>query len=87
MNGLIQNVLTPKQPAKISGLFSSMHLAIGLLVHLFTRNMYHEIENRTSWYRPKVISKVTKDKLEFWLNNISTFITGIHLHPEHWQLV
>ena len=47
-----------------------MHLAIGPLVRLFTRNMYHEIENRISWYEPKIISKETNDELEFWLNNI-----------------
>ena len=41
-NILMQNVLTPKQLAKITGQRSSMHLAIGPLVHLFTRKMYHE---------------------------------------------
>ena len=66
----MQNVLAPKQLAKITGQFSSMHLAIEPLVRLFTRNMYHEIENRVSWYAPKIISMETKDKLEFWLNNI-----------------
>ena len=50
-----------------------MHLAIGPLVRLFTRNMYQEIENRTSWYVPKIISNETKDKLEFWLNNINIY--------------
>ena len=66
----MQNVLTPKQPAKITRQLSSMHLTIGPLVRLFTRNMYHEIENRVSWYEPKIISKETNDELEFWLNNI-----------------
>ena len=65
----MQNVLTPKQLAKITGQLSSMYLAIGPLVRLFTRNMYHEIENRASWYEPKIISEETKDELEFWLNN------------------
>ena len=69
-NILRQNVLTPKQLAKITGKLSSMHLATGPLVQLFTRNMYHEIENRVSWYQPKITSKETKDKLEFWLNSI-----------------
>ena len=32
--------------------------------------MYHEIENRVSWYEHKIINKETKDELEFWLNNI-----------------
>ena len=58
-NILMQNVLIPKQLAKITGQLSSMHLAIGSLVHLFTRNMYHETENRVSWYEPKIISKET----------------------------
>ena len=72
-NILMQNVLTPKQLAKITGQLSSMQLAIGPLVRLFTRNMYHEIENRTSWYEPKIISKETKAELEFWLNNINIY--------------
>ena len=50
-----------------------MHLAIGPLVCLFTRNVYHEIENRTSWYEPKIISEETKDELEFWLNNMNIY--------------
>ena len=50
-----------------------MHLTKGPLVRLFTRNMYHEIENRTSWYEPKIISEETKDDLEFWLNNINIY--------------
>ena len=59
-NILMQNVLTPKQLAKITGQLSSMHLAIGPLVRLFKRKVYHEIENRVSWYEPKIISKETK---------------------------
>ena len=35
-----------------------MYLAIGLLVCLFTKNIYHEIENRTSLYESKIISCV-----------------------------
>ena len=69
-NILMQNVLTPKQLAKITGQLSFTHLAIGPLVRLFTRNMYHETENRVFWYEPKIISKETKDELEFWRNNI-----------------
>ena len=70
---LIQNVLTLKQVANITGQVSSMHLAIGPLVRLFMRNMYHEIENRTCWYEPKIVNKETKDELEFWLNNINIY--------------
>ena len=39
---------------------SSINLAIVSLVRLFTRNMYHEIENRASWYEPKMIIQKTK---------------------------
>ena len=49
-NILMQYASTPKQLAKITGRLSSMLLEIGSLVRLFTRNMYHEIENITSWY-------------------------------------
>ena len=38
-NILMPNVLTPKQLAKITGQLSSMHLAIGPLVRLFTGNL------------------------------------------------
>ena len=69
-NILMQNVLTPKKLAKITGQLSSMYLAIGPLMRLFTWNMYHEIENRFSWYEPTIISKETKVELELWLNNI-----------------
>ena len=39
----MQNVLTPKQLAKIARQLLSMHVAIEPLVHLFMRKMYHEI--------------------------------------------
>ena len=40
-NIFMQNILTPKKLAKLTGQLSSMCLAIGPLVRLFTRNMYH----------------------------------------------
>ena len=36
---LNQEFLTPKQLSKVAGQLSSMYLAIGSLVRLFTRNM------------------------------------------------
>ena len=44
-NILMQNVLTPKQLAKIARQLLSMQVAIEPLVHLFMRKMYHEIGN------------------------------------------
>ena len=93
---LMQNVLTPEQLAKITGQLSSMCLAIERLLRLFTRKMYHEIENRVSWYEPMIISKETKDELEFWLNNIYIYkrytfkpraLTTVVQHWQHWQLL
>ena len=48
-------------------------MAIGPLVRLFIRNMYHFIENRNSWCNPKVANKNVEDKLKFCRNN-----TNIH---------
>ena len=47
-----------------------MYLAIGPMMCLVMRKMYHGIENRTSWYELNIISRETKDELEFWLRHI-----------------
>ena len=62
-NILKQNFFAPTQLAKLAGQLSSMHLAIGILVRQFTRNIYHKIKNRASWYEPKIISKESKEEL------------------------
>ena len=72
-NGLIQNFLSPNQLAKITGQLSSLYLLIWYLVRLFTKNLYHEIESKTSWYEPKITGKETKEELEFWLNYINIY--------------
>ena len=70
---LNQDFLTAKQLSKVAGRLSSMHLAIGPLVPLFTRNMYHFIEKRISWYEQKIVSKNVKEELKFWRNNIKIY--------------
>ena len=50
-----------------------MHLAIGLLVRVFRRNMYDKIENRICWYESKIITIETKEELDFWLPNIHKY--------------
>ena len=45
---LNQEFLTPKQLPKVAEQRSFMHLPIGPLVRLFTRNMYHFTEKRIS---------------------------------------
>ena len=50
-----------------------MHLAVGPLVRLFTRHLYREIEQRTSWYVPVQLSREAISELAFWLDNIVYF--------------
>ena len=50
-----------------------MHLAVGPLVRLFTRHLYREIEQRTSWYVPVQLSREAISELTFWLDNIVYF--------------
>ena len=71
----IKNILekgcaTAKELSSIAGTLSSMHLAIGPLVRLFTRNIYHHIEKSPSWYNTVNLSRETTNDLTFWLNNI-----------------
>ena len=54
---LNQEFLNPKKLSKVAGELSSMHLPIGPLVRFFTRNMYHFIEKRISWYEQKIVKK------------------------------
>ena len=70
---LNQDFLTPKQLSKVAGQLSSMHLEIGPLVRLSTRNMYRFIEKRISWFEQKLISKNVKEELEFWRDNINIY--------------
>ena len=49
-----------------------MHLVIGHLLRLFTRT-FSDIEHRTSWYKPRIISEETKEGLELWVYNINIF--------------
>ena len=48
-------------------------MAIGPLVRLFTRSMYHFIVNRISWYEPKIVNQNVKEGLKFWRNNINIY--------------
>ena len=50
---LNQDFLTPKQLSKVAGQLSSMHLAIGPIVRLFTRNMYRFIKKKNFLVRTK----------------------------------
>ena len=46
---LNQEFLTPKHLSKVARQLSSIHLAIGPSIPLFTRKTFHFIENRVFW--------------------------------------
>ena len=53
-NVLNQTSVIPKHLVKRAGQPSSMHLALGLIVRLFLRKIYYDIESRFSWQEVKV---------------------------------
>ena len=48
-----------------------MHLALGPIVRLFSRSIYHDIESKFFWHETRSISKETEGELKFWLKNIN----------------
>ena len=70
---LDENACTPKQLARIAGTLSSMHLAIGKIIRLFTRKMYSQIEARRSWWDYEAPEEGTSRELRFWSRNIEKF--------------
>ena len=72
-SSLRQKLSSAKQISKIAGQVSSMYLAIGPLVRLFTRHMYRLIESRVSWFSPLILDDETLSELHFWNSNIDSF--------------
>ena len=70
-----------KQLSRIAGHLSSMHQCIGPIVRLFTRNIYSEIESRTSWHDPLNLKISTRDELCFWLENLKS-LNGYSIKPK-----
>ena len=48
-----------------------MHLAIGPMVRLFTRNIYRQVEARETWYNPITLTTESKSEFLFWEKNLS----------------
>ena len=61
-----------KQLSRVAGQLAAMHLALGPIVRLFTRNLYRMIETRESWYHPISLSDEALSELKFWLHNINS---------------
>ena len=69
---LSQTFCSAKQLSRVAGQLAAMHLALGPIVRLFTRNLYRMIETRESWYHPISLSDEALSELKFWLHNINS---------------
>ena len=68
---LAQTFCSAKQLSRVAGQLASMHLALGPIVRLLTRQLYKEIESQPSWHSPFQLPKEAADELNFWLENIT----------------
>ena len=59
--------------AKLAGFLQSLHLAVGPVIRLFTRQMYFAIATRTYWDEKFLVSEPLLDKLKFWRHNLNAF--------------
>ena len=82
---LNQEFLIPKQLLKVAGQISALQLAIGALVWLFARNMYHFIEKEFLGTNKKNNAKKLKKNLNFDVT-ILTFTMGIDLSLDREQV-
>ena len=76
-----EKLTNAKTLSKIAGQLSSMHLSLGPVVRLFTRNIYIDIESKSTWYEKFDISDGCKSDLIFWLQNID-LRNGYSLKPK-----
>ena len=59
--------------AKLAGFLQSLHLAVGPVIRLFTRQMYFAIATRTYWDEKFLVSEPLQDELKFWRHNLYAF--------------
>ena len=55
--------------AKLAGFLQSLHLAVGPVIRLFTRQMYFAIATRTYQDEKFLVSEPLQDELKFWRHN------------------
>ena len=79
---LDKKVCNAKNLAKIAGTLSSMHLALGKIVRLFTRKIYYQIEGRKSWYTTEAAAPGTIEELQFCAQNIEA-MNGCSFKPKN----
>ena len=57
--------------ARLTGMLVSMGLALGPVVQLWTRALYREIMQATSWGRLFLLSEEAQNEVKFWMGNFS----------------
>jgi hypothetical protein len=62
-------VVSARQLAKVTGSLSSMGLALGAIVRLWTRELYRTIQQSSSWDRRFLLSEEAKVEILFWQEN------------------
>ena len=59
--------------AKLAGFLQSLHLAVGPVFRLLTRQMYFAIATRAYWDEKFLVSEPLQDELKFWRHNLIAF--------------
>ena len=59
--------------AKLAGFLQSLHLAVGPVIRLFTRQMYFAIATRTYWDEKFLVLEPLQDELKFWRHYLYAF--------------
>lgn len=64
-------VVSARHLAQLTGLLSSMGLALGPVVRLWTRELYRSIQQSTSWDQKFGLSEESRSEILFWHENFS----------------
>jgi hypothetical protein len=64
-------VVSARHLAQLTGLLSSMGLALGPVVRLWTRELYRSIQQSTSWDQKFGLSEEGRNEILFWHENFS----------------
>ena len=67
--------------ARVAGFINSLHLAVGHIARLFTRQMHATIQARSFWDCSFSLSSPLSEELRFWFANIEAF-NGYRIQPK-----
>ena len=70
-----------KTLASVTGKLISLHLAIGNLVRIMTRSMFHVINKRRHWFDKVSLTDEAMEEVNFWIENIDD-VNGLKFKPD-----